>query len=108
MAGYKSANTHLHLMEAFTELYETSRDARVRVPPEEALRLNQNKPILPNPAAPAFTDRLDWSEVTDPASAGAVLWAQRQTLTGRSAPSKCWAASPPGRIFCWTTPSSRI
>lgn len=70
VAGYKSANTHLHLMEAFTELYETSRDARVRQSLEEALRLNRKYFYPPKPGRSCFHRRLDWSEVTDPASAG--------------------------------------
>ena len=40
VAGYKSANTHLHLMEALTELYEVTLDDEVRQSLDEAVRLN--------------------------------------------------------------------
>lgn len=70
VAGYKSANTHLHLMEAFTELYEASRDAAVRRSLEEALRLNRKYFYPRKPGRSCFHRRLDWAEVTDPASAG--------------------------------------
>ena len=70
VAGYKSANTHLHLMEAFTELYEATRDPAVRNSLEEALRLNQ-KYFYPRRAEEScFHRQRDWKPVTDPASAG--------------------------------------
>lgn len=68
--GYKSANTHLHLMEAFTELYETSGNADVRGSLEEALRLNKTYFYPRRPEASSFHRQLDWKPVTDPSSAG--------------------------------------
>ena len=40
LAGRKSANTHLHLMEALTELYDATRDPDVRASLIEAVRIN--------------------------------------------------------------------
>jgi mannobiose 2-epimerase len=70
VAGYKSANTHLHLMEAFTELYEATNDRAVRTSLEEALRINQ-KYFYPSDASQScFHRQLDWRAVTDARSAG--------------------------------------
>ncbi len=40
VAGLKSANAHLHWMEALSELYEATRDRTVRAALREALRIN--------------------------------------------------------------------
>jgi mannobiose 2-epimerase len=70
IAGYKSANTHLHLMEAFTELFLVSGDTTVRKALEESLKLNMTYFYPADPAQSAFHRQLDWKEVVDPASAG--------------------------------------
>jgi mannobiose 2-epimerase len=70
VAGLKSANTHLHLMEAFTELYEVTRDAEVRRSLEESLRLNMDYFYPADAAQSCFHRQPDWSVVTDPRSAG--------------------------------------
>ena len=70
VAGYKSANTHLHLMEAFTELYAETQDAEVRSALEESLRLNQQYFYPSDPARSAFHFQPDWKPVTDSSSAG--------------------------------------
>lgn len=70
VAGFKSANTHLHLMEAFTELYLETRDPAVRRALEESLRLNQRHFYPANPARSAFHFQRDWKPVTDASSAG--------------------------------------
>jgi mannobiose 2-epimerase len=70
VAGLKSANTHLHLMEAFSELYDVSRDPQVRAALEESLRLNRQYFYPADPARSAFHCHPDWSPVTDPSSAG--------------------------------------
>jgi mannobiose 2-epimerase len=70
VGGYKSANTHLHLMEAFTELYQVSQDAKVRLALLESLRLNQ-KYFYPRDAAKScFHRKLGWERVTEASSAG--------------------------------------
>lgn len=70
VAGYKSANTHLHLMEAFTELYAETKDPAVKEALEECLRLNQKYFYPRNPAKSAFHCEPDWKPVTKASSAG--------------------------------------
>jgi mannose/cellobiose epimerase-like protein (N-acyl-D-glucosamine 2-epimerase family) len=70
VAGYKSANTHVHLMEAFTELYAESRDGAVRAALVESLELNRTYFYPPEPARSAFHFQPDWQAVTDRRSAG--------------------------------------
>ncbi|HWQ92242.1 MAG TPA: AGE family epimerase/isomerase, partial [Clostridia bacterium] len=70
VGGYKSANTHLHLMEALAELYEVSGDAAVRKSLKEALDINMKYFYPRNPGRSCFHRQLDWSEVKDPGSQG--------------------------------------
>lgn len=70
IAGLKSANAHLHLMEALTELYDATRDPAVRKSLEEALRINAEYFYPPDPGQAVFHREPDWKPVTDPASAG--------------------------------------
>jgi len=70
VGGYKSANTHLHLMEAFAELYQVSRDPAVRRSLSEALELNQKYFYPKNAGESCFHRKLDWQPVTDASSAG--------------------------------------
>ncbi len=70
VVGFRSANAHLHWMEALTELYEVTRDAAVGKSLEEALRLNQQYFYPPDAGRSCFHRQPDWSPVTDPASAG--------------------------------------
>ena len=70
IAGCKSANAHLHLMEAFTELHLTTKDPEVRKALEESLKINMEQFYPPNPAQAAFHRQQDWQPVTGPASAG--------------------------------------
>lgn len=70
VGGFKSANTHLHLMEAFTELYDVTRDPKGRRSLEESLRINMRQFYPRNPAEAAFHRQLDWGAVTAPSSAG--------------------------------------
>jgi mannobiose 2-epimerase len=70
VVGYKSANAHLHWMEALTELYDVTRDPAVRKSLQEALRLNM-KYFYPQRAGDsAFHRHPNWKPVTDPSSAG--------------------------------------
>lgn len=70
VAGYKSANAHLHLMEALAELYDASRDKAVGASLAEAIRINATW-FYPNDAGQsAFHRQPDWKQVTDPKSAG--------------------------------------
>jgi mannobiose 2-epimerase len=70
VGGLKSANTHLHLMEAFAELYDATRDREVRKALSESLRINKMY-FYPRKAGKAcFHRQMDWEEVTDQSSAG--------------------------------------
>ena len=70
VGGFKSANTHLHLMESLTELAEASRDPAVLKSSAEALQINSTWFYPKDPGRSAFHRHLDWSPVTDPSSAG--------------------------------------
>ena len=70
VAGRKSANTHLHLMEALTELYAATHDPAVRKSLEEALKINRTY-FYPEPAGQAaFHRHFDWQPTTERSSAG--------------------------------------
>ena len=70
VAGYKSANTHLHLMEALIELYEVTLDDEIKRSLEECLRLNAAYFYPKDAGKSCFHRQPDWKEVTDPKSAG--------------------------------------
>ena len=66
VAGYKSANTHLHLMEALTELFNVTLDNEVRQSLDEVVRLNATY-FYPKEAGRSCSLRQsDWKEVIDP------------------------------------------
>ncbi len=68
--GYKSANAHLHLMEALTELYRELPDERVRDALAEAVHINVTHFYPRDPAQSAFHCRPNWTRVTDESSRG--------------------------------------
>lgn len=70
VGGLKSANTHLHLMEALTELYEASHDAAVKKSLAEALKINAEYFYPKDAGKSCFHRQPDWKVVTDPKSAG--------------------------------------
>ena len=70
VVGYKSANAHLHWMEALAELYDVTRDPGVKQSLEEALRINQEYFYPQDASRSCFHRQPDWNEVTDPKSAG--------------------------------------
>ena len=70
VAGYKSANTHLHYMEALTELFEVTRDAGIKKSLAEAVRINKEYFYPKNAGQSCFHRQMDWQPVTDPKSAG--------------------------------------
>ncbi len=70
IVGYKSANSHLHWMEALTELYDATHDADVKKSLAEALRINATYFYPDDPSKCAFHRQFDWQPVTDPSSAG--------------------------------------
>jgi mannobiose 2-epimerase len=92
--GLKSANAHLHLMEALAELYEATKDPDVKKSLEESLRLNANYFYPKDAGKSCFHRQPDWKEVTDPKSAGlsyghnvefAWLMIRSETVLGRPA-----------------------
>lgn len=70
VAGLKSANAHLHWMEALAELYDATKDPEVKASLTEALRLNATYFYPPDAGKACFHRNPDWSFVTDPKSAG--------------------------------------
>lgn len=70
LVGMKSANSHLHWMEALAELYDLTRDPMVRVSLEECLRINKEQFYPLDPAKSAFHRHPDWREVAGARSAG--------------------------------------
>lgn len=69
-AGCKSSNTHLHLLESLTELYEASHDDSARQSLEEAVRINSTWFYPKDPGKSTFHRHLDWTPVSEPSSAG--------------------------------------
>ena len=70
IAGLRSANAHLHWMEALAELSEASGAPDVTESLKEVLRLNSTYFYPSTPGRSAFHRQPDWSPVTDPRSAG--------------------------------------
>lgn len=66
LAGLKSANAHLHWMEALSELYDVTRDPEVRTALEEALDLNKRYFYPPDGSRCRFWMSVDWKEVKRP------------------------------------------
>ena len=92
IVGCKSANAHLHWMEALTELYDASRDADVKKSLEEALRLDETYFYPENPGQCMFFREFDWKPVTGPGKDGlsyghnvefAWLMIRAETVLGR-------------------------
>ncbi len=70
VAGYKSANAHLHLQEALAELYEVTRESDVKRSLNEALDLNKRY-FYPKAAGQScFHRQRNWRPVSDSTSAG--------------------------------------
>lgn len=70
VAGLKSANAHLHWMEALAELCEATGHKAVRASLAEALKINQKWFYPKQPGRSAFHRQPDGKPVTDPKSAG--------------------------------------
>jgi mannose/cellobiose epimerase-like protein (N-acyl-D-glucosamine 2-epimerase family) len=70
LIGYKSANTHLHLQESLTELYDATRDTSVKQSAEEVLEINKRYFYPDNAGRSRLHRKPDWSEVTDAGSVG--------------------------------------
>ncbi len=70
VVGYKSANAHLHWMEALSELFLETRDAGVGKSLSEALEINCDYFYPEDAGKSCFHRQADWSVVTEPSSAG--------------------------------------
>jgi mannose/cellobiose epimerase-like protein (N-acyl-D-glucosamine 2-epimerase family) len=70
VAGGKSANSHLHWMEALAELYDVTHDPAVRRSLQEALRLNKRHFYPLDAAESAFHFTPDWRRMTGPGHDG--------------------------------------
>jgi len=70
VVGLRSANAHLHWMEALAELYAATGDLEVKESLKEALRINASWFYPKDAGKAAFHRQPDWSPVTDPKSAG--------------------------------------
>jgi mannobiose 2-epimerase len=68
--GYKSANAHLHWMEALAELYDATKDADVKRSLAEAVKINATYFYPKKAGQSCFHRQPDWKPVTDPKSAG--------------------------------------
>src|SRR5579859_592592 len=68
--GYKSANSHLHWMEALAELYDATHDSDVKKSLVEALRINATYFYPDDPTRCAFHRQFNWQPVTVASSAG--------------------------------------
>jgi mannobiose 2-epimerase len=67
--GYKSMNTHIHLLESFTQLYEVWKDDTLRRRLEELLAINRDK-ICVQPGVMNLYFTLDWRAYPDHDSYG--------------------------------------
>jgi len=67
--GYKSMNTHIHLLESFTQLYEVWKDDTVRQRVEELLSINRDK-ICVQPGVMNLYFTNDWRPIPDHDSYG--------------------------------------
>ena len=91
--GYKSANAHLHWMEALTELYDASHDPAVKESLSEALRLDMTYFYPTNPGQCMFLREFNWKPVVGPDRDGlsyghnvefAWLMIRAETVLGRN------------------------
>ena len=67
--GYKSMNTHIHLLESFTQLYEVWKDDTLRQRLEELLAINRDK-ICTQPGVMNLYFTNDWRPFPDHDSYG--------------------------------------
>lgn len=70
LTGHKSANAHLHWMEALAELYDETRSGEVRRALKESLEINRRFFYPPDPDASSFHQTPDWQRVTGGGSDG--------------------------------------
>jgi len=86
--GYKSMNTHIHLLESFSQLYEIWPDETLRKRLEELLTLVRDR-ICTEPGAMNLYFTVDWRAIPDHDSYGhdietAYLMIEAESALGRS------------------------
>jgi mannobiose 2-epimerase len=94
--GYKSMNSHIHLLEAFTELYRVWPDSGVRKRLDEVFKIVRDK-VYVDPGALHLFFNPDWRPVPDHDSYGhdietAYLLAEAAHALGRPNDAKAWRA----------------
>lgn len=67
--GYKSMNTHIHMLEAYTELYSVWKDTRLRQRVQELLAIVRDK-VTVQPGAMNLYFTPDWQAIPDHDSYG--------------------------------------
>jgi len=92
--GLKSMNTHIHLLEAFSVLYEARRDPAVKKRLEELLDLIKTRVITPEGAQNLFLSR-DWTPASAEDSYGhdietAYLLVEASTAIGKPGDPEIW------------------
>ncbi len=90
--GYKSMNTHIHLLESFTQLYEVWKDDTLRQRLEELLAINRDK-ICVQPGVMNLYYTNDWRPYPDHDSYGhdvetAYLMLEAEDVLGHGHDSK--------------------
>lgn len=95
--GRKSMNTHIHVLEALTELYSVWRDEAVRLRTEEVLGVCLNK-IYTEPGYLTLFFRPDWRRVEGPDSFGhdietAFLVVEAAEALGRPEDEQTWSVA---------------
>ena len=79
--GYKSANTHLHVMEALAELADVAPDPELRAALAETLDINTRR-FFPAPDATVAAFALDWRSANDSWRPGPMLQWMRELARG--------------------------
>ncbi len=97
VAGQKSMNTHIHVLEALTALYEVWPDAKLRVRLEEVFAIVRDKVATPEGYLQLFFQR-DWTPVPRVVSFGhdvetGFLLVEASTVLGRPDDARTWAVA---------------
>ena len=95
--GYKSMNSHIHLLEAFAELYPVSKDSAVRKRLEEVFKIVRDK-IYVDPGCLNLYFTPDWRPVPDHDSYGhdvetAYLLVEASKILGKPNDARTWRAA---------------
>ena len=97
--GYKSANSHLHWMEALTELYDATHDPDVKKSLAEALRINATYFYPDDPAEVRLSPAVRLAAGDGGQQRGAFLWAQRRICLADDSRRKVLGQKPSWKHF---------